>query len=482
MIVFYFLKSVMAKKETTSKVSTNKQKKEEKQENTKEKTTKSTKTTKLKDSAKEVSKQKNTKEIKKKEIKETKKAEQKKGIKGIKGEKTKTMTKEDKKEIKKTAKKPETKKESPVKKAEPKTISKEKNEKKENHKEQEINNKAKFSESLTQKLSDEEINDAMDEWKEEIEQFSKPLQNLLKDGLKKGFLNEETIHNTIDAKEEEKEDIYEAFCNLSEKLEIRIVSIEDTINDKIKSKIWEEYKDDISSFGLPLQYLLKQGAEKGSILEEDVISAIDDIEGTAKIFEKFYEISEKLGIKIVTVENALEKELAETKKESKLGGISLFGNSQKNASLVDAQYKDHIKLYFNDISRISLLSAEEEKEIARRIKKGDEAAKQKLIEANLRLVISIAKRYFGGRLSFADLIQEGNMGLIKAIEKFEPDKDFKFSTYATWWIKQSITKAIADMSKNVRIPVHLIDEMNSYNKATQLLFDKLGREPTSKEI
>ena len=149
---------------------------------------------------------------------------------------------------------------------------------------------------------------------------------------------------------------------------------------------------------------------------------------------------------------------------------------------MDSQYKDFIKLYFNDISKIPLLNYEEEKEIARKIKKGDEEAKKKLIESNLRLVISIAKRFFGSRLTFSDLIQEGNIGLIKAIEKFDPDKEFKFSTYATWWIKQSITKAIADMSKHVRIPGHLIDEMKSYNKAYQLLFQKLGREPTSKEI
>ena len=127
-------------------------------------------------------------------------------------------------------------------------------------------------------------------------------------------------------------------------------------------------------------------------------------------------------------------------------------------------YFRYNQLYFNDISKIPLLTAEEEKEVARRVKKWDEAAKQKLVESNLRLVIAIAKRYFGGRLGFADLIQEWNIWLIKAIEKFDPDKEFKFSTYATWWIKQSITKAIADMGKNVRIPVHLIDEINSYNK------------------
>lgn len=249
--------------------------------------------------------------------------------------------------------------------------------------------------------------------------------------------------------------------------------------DAIKKQLWEKLQDDISELNEGLQELLEKGANKGTIEEEDVISEIDDMDGNIKLLEKFYDLADKLGVKILTIEEALEKEQEATKKESKLWKVSLYGNTD---TLVDSQYKDFIKLYFNDISKIPLLTYEEEKEIARRIKKGDEEAKKKLIESNLRLVISIAKRFFGSRLTFSDLIQEGNIGLIKAIEKFDPDKEFKFSTYATWWIKQSITKAIADMSKHVRIPVHLIDEMNSYNKAYQLLFQKLGREPTSKEI
>lgn len=198
-----------------------------------------------------------------------------------------------------------------------------------------------------------------------------------------------------------------------------------------------------------------------------------------KILEKFYSLCEKLSIRIITIEEVLQEEAKESLRESKLGKMELY---EKRYTTNDKQFKDFIKLYFNDISKIPLLTAEQERDIARRIKKGDERAKEILIESNLRLVISIAKRFFGSRLSFSDLIQEGNIGLIKAIEKFDPDKEFKFSTYATWWIKQSITKAIADMSKNVRIPVHLIDEMNSYNKAYQELFQEFGREPTSKEI
>ena len=249
--------------------------------------------------------------------------------------------------------------------------------------------------------------------------------------------------------------------------------------DAIKKQLRDKLQDDISELNEGLQDLLEKGVNKGTIEEEDVISEIDDMEGNIKLLEKFYDLADKLWIKILTIEEVLEQEQESSKKESKLGRVSLYG---KPDLMADGQHKDFIKLYFNDISKIPILNYEEEKEIARKIKKGDEEAKKKLIESNLRLVISIAKRFFGSRLTFSDLIQEWNIGLIKAIEKFDPDKEFKFSTYATWWIKQSITKAIADMSKHVRIPVHLIDEMNSYNKAYQILFQKLGREPTSKEI
>ena len=249
--------------------------------------------------------------------------------------------------------------------------------------------------------------------------------------------------------------------------------------DSTKKQLRDKLQDDINELTPGLQALLETGANRGMIEEEEVISEIDDMEGNIKLLEKFYDLSEKLGIKIVTIEELLEKEQESLKKETKLWKITLYGKADH---AVDNQYKDYIKLYFNDISKIPLLNYEEEKEVARRIKKWDEEAKKKLIESNLRLVISIAKRYLGSRLTFSDLIQGGNIGLIKAIEKFDPDKEFKFSTYATWWIKQSITKAIADMTRHVRIPVHLIDEINSYNKTYQLLFQKLGREPTSKEI
>ncbi len=255
--------------------------------------------------------------------------------------------------------------------------------------------------------------------------------------------------------------------------------VQATENKKIKKQLWDKFQDDISELKQNLQDLLMSGLKKWIIQEEDIISEVDDMDTNIKILEKFYSLCEKLSIRIITIEEVLQEEAKESLRESKLGKMELY---EKRYTTNDKQFKDFIKLYFNDISKIPLLTAEQERDIARRIKKGDERAKEILIESNLRLVISIAKRFFGSRLSFSDLIQEGNIGLIKAIEKFDPDKEFKFSTYATWWIKQSITKAIADMSKNVRIPVHLIDEMNSYNKAYQELFQEFGREPTSKEI
>ncbi len=248
---------------------------------------------------------------------------------------------------------------------------------------------------------------------------------------------------------------------------------------KMKQQLWEKFQDDIAELNKSLQKLLEQWAKWLGIKEEDIIAEIDDMDWSAKILERFYDLCDKLWIKIITIEELLELEAKASVKESRLWKLQLY---DKTHTVNDSQYKDFIKLYFNDISKIPLLSAEDERDIARRIKKWDENAKRKLIESNLRLVISIAKRFFGSRLSFSDLIQEGNIWLIKAIEKFDPDKEFKFSTYATRWIKQSITKAIADMSKHVRIPVHLIDEINSYNKTYQLLFQKLWREPTSKEI
>ena len=246
-----------------------------------------------------------------------------------------------------------------------------------------------------------------------------------------------------------------------------------------KQRLWDKLKDDIKEFSPDLQDLLNKWLDKWYITEDEIISKLNNIDEQIEVLERFYDIADKLSIKIETIEEILEREASEEKQTRKLWKVSLY---ETKYHVNDQQYKDFIKLYFNDISKIPLLTAQEEKELANAIKLWCHKSTQKLMESNLRLVISIAKRFLGSRLSFMDLIQEWNIWLIKAIEKFDPTKDFKFSTYATWWIKQSITKAIADITKNVRIPVHLIDEINAFNRATQELFQRYWREPNSKEI
>ncbi len=149
---------------------------------------------------------------------------------------------------------------------------------------------------------------------------------------------------------------------------------------------------------------------------------------------------------------------------------------------VDSFADDSVRLYLREIGKIPLLSAEEEQELAQRIVKGDKKAKDKMVESNMRLVVSIAKRYGGRGLDFLDLIQEGNTGLLRAVEKFDPEKGFKFSTYATWWIRQAITRAIADQARTIRIPVHMVETINKVLRTTRKLTTELNREPTNEEI
>ncbi|MBO7151463.1 MAG: sigma-70 family RNA polymerase sigma factor, partial [Clostridia bacterium] len=150
--------------------------------------------------------------------------------------------------------------------------------------------------------------------------------------------------------------------------------------------------------------------------------------------------------------------------------------------IIEGSLDDSVKMYLKDIGRVALLSAEEEVVLAKRMEEGDEEAKKILSEANLRLVVSIAKRYVGRGMQFLDLIQEGNLGLMKAVEKFDYTKGFKFSTYATWWIRQAITRAIADQARTIRIPVHMVETINKQVRATRQLLQKLGREPSPEEI
>ena len=211
--------------------------------------------------------------------------------------------------------------------------------------------------------------------------------------------------------------------------------------------------------------LLALAMKKGSINADDVYFSMLKVGENAENIEKFLQSLEKKGVKVI-------KSNDEDLLKDNFADITMFPN-------VD----DPVKMYLKDIGKVPLLTMEEEKEYAQRAMQGDEYAKNMLCESNLRLVVSVAKRYVGKTsMSFLDLIQEGNLGLLKAVEKFDYTKGFKFSTYATWWIRQAITRAMADQSRTIRIPVHMVETINKYVKVTRMLMQKLGREPTIEEI
>ena len=208
--------------------------------------------------------------------------------------------------------------------------------------------------------------------------------------------------------------------------------------------------------------IIENYAKKGSISTNALCDVMEKYDTDANQMDFVYKSLSEAGIQIVD-EDQRDRELFEQ-------------------ALADIGLDDPVKMYLKDIGRVPLLSADEEVELARRMQEDDVAAKKRLSEANLRLVVSIAKRYVGRGMLFLDLIQEGNLGLMKAVEKFDYQKGFKFSTYATWWIRQSITRAIADQARTIRIPVHMVETINKLTRVQRVLLQELGREPTPAEI
>jgi len=217
-----------------------------------------------------------------------------------------------------------------------------------------------------------------------------------------------------------------------------------------------------------MQQLLKKAEERGFITTSEILYAFPKLEKNIEALEETYDILKEKGVQIKEVQEFLQ---VASKKEKK-GKKALVGKI------------DPIQMYLKEIGKSGFLSAKEEKEYAKRIEAGDEEAKNKLALANLRLVVSIAKKYVGRspNLTLLDLIQEGNLGLFKAVKKFDWRKGYKFSTYATWWIRQSITRAIADQARTIRIPVHMIETISKYTKVRKNLLQELGREPLAEEI
>ena len=233
-----------------------------------------------------------------------------------------------------------------------------------------------------------------------------------------------------------------------------------------------------------LQSLIAQGKKEGIIRAADLNAQLEKMQLTPEKIEEIYDRFEAMNIQIVTAE--LELDLGD---DMLVGDDDIDLNGLDEEDLIDpvdlaAEYSldDPVRMYLKEIGQVKLLSADEEVELAKRISEGDQYAKNKLTEANLRLVVSIAKKYSGRGLHILDLIQEGNTGLIRAVDKFDWTKGNKFSTYATWWIRQAITRAIADQARTIRVPVHMVEVINKATRCNRKLVQELGREPTMEEI
>lgn len=221
-----------------------------------------------------------------------------------------------------------------------------------------------------------------------------------------------------------------------------------------------------------IKNLVQHGKASGHISTGEILEAMGEMDFDPDQIEKLYDSMESLGVEII-------EGLDDTDSESSIHGSGVpSSGAVAEASTTD----DPVKVYLKEIGMVPLLSADEEIELAKRIQNGDEKAKKRLSEANLRLVVSIAKRYLGRGMHFLDLIQEGNLGLIKAVDKFDYSKGFKFSTYATWWIRQAITRAIADQARTIRIPVHMVETMNKVKRVSGQLLHSNGQEPTPEEV
>jgi RNA polymerase primary sigma factor len=251
----------------------------------------------------------------------------------------------------------------------------------------------------------------------------------------------------------------------------------------------------INAFPKEIQLLIQKGRELKFVTEQELFKAVPEIEENLDQLDELYELLLELGVEVIEAreekiwqEKARKEEAAVQELHVQVGEDveedDKAGTEKAEPKSVDLSEisNDSVRMYLNEIGRVDLLTAEDEVSLAKRIEKGDLSAKQHLAESNLRLVVSIAKRYIGRGLPFLDLMQEGNLGLLRAVEKFDYRKGFKFSTYATWWIRQAITRAIADQARTIRIPVHMVETINKLRYTQRRLQQELGRDPLPEEI
>ena len=252
--------------------------------------------------------------------------------------------------------------------------------------------------------------------------------------------------------------------------------------DKEKKVVSAEEKKTI------LRELIETGKKRGKLSQKELMDVAEELEMNSDQIEQLYDTLERLGIEL-----PLEEFIADLPPEEELlddipediGEVEEIPEEElaDSAALMEGlSIDDHVRIYLKEIGKVDLLTPEEEIDLADRMAQGDESAKVRLAEANLRLVVSIAKRYVGRGMLFLDLIQEGNLGLIKAVEKFDHTKGYKFSTYATWWIRQAITRAIADQARTIRIPVHMVETINKVIRVSRQLLQELGHDPSPEEI
>lgn len=245
------------------------------------------------------------------------------------------------------------------------------------------------------------------------------------------------------------------------------------------SKTIQNHENSQEALTQSLRGLIEKGRRDGTIQSSELMAILEKIDLSVEKIEEIYENFESMGIQIVGDELELDSELTMDEDSDELSEEELVDPVELAA---EYSLDDPVRMYLKEIGQVPLLTAEEEVDLAKRIAAGDTKAKDKLTEANLRLVVSIAKKYSGRGLHILDLIQEGNTGLIRAVDKFDYTKGNKFSTYATWWIRQAITRAIADQARTIRVPVHMVEVINKATRCNRRLVQELGREPTMEEI
>lgn len=236
--------------------------------------------------------------------------------------------------------------------------------------------------------------------------------------------------------------------------------------------------------------LIENGKKSGTLTHKEIMDTLQDVELTPDQIDDVYDAIEQMGIDLIQEPGVNGEAEADLTKSVKVQDVDDTANGEATSDEAETELSllegvtvdDPVRMYLKEIGRVALLTADEEVELAKRIEEGDEEARRKLAEANLRLVVSIAKRYVGRGMLFLDLIQEGNLGLLKAVEKFDYRKGYKFSTYATWWIRQAVTRAIADQARTIRIPVHMVETINKLMRISRQLLQEYGREPSIEEI